>query len=287
MKAYRFLLALLFVMPSLAASSQSEDKPIDKVQYRITYKTKFIEDTTNVDSTGHYRYKDDDMRLDIGRKVSSFYSGRTAAMLEFMNKSFERSNTIDLRNFSLPKPKITWKVYRNYPEGQTSFLTSVLMNSYRVSEPTQTPDWQLLEDTCTILGYHCSKADCDFKGRHWTAWYTVDIPLDGGPWKLMGLPGLILKAEDSAHQYIFEASSLEQIDGKEDLTLDSGYKKYEAVTQRQLDQMSRTATAADMMFEGGKRIVQVKDKDGNELSDAELRRKYGKTRPYNPIEVIK
>ncbi len=56
----------------------------------------------------------------------------------------------------------------------------------------------------TIVGYKCKKAICNFRGRKWTAWYTLDIPISEGPWKLDGLPGMIFKAIDSLNQFSFE-----------------------------------------------------------------------------------
>ena len=44
---------------------------VDQLAYRITYKTKTVNDTTK----NPYKYRDDDMRLDIGKNgVSRFYS---------------------------------------------------------------------------------------------------------------------------------------------------------------------------------------------------------------------
>ena len=54
-------------------------------------------------------------------------------------------------------------------------------------------------------------ATTDFRGRHWTAWFATDIPVSDGPWKLGGLPGLILEAYDKGHQYTFTAVGLERV----------------------------------------------------------------------------
>ena len=54
-------------------------------------------------------------------------------------------------------------------------------------------------------------ATADFCGRHWTAWFATDIPVSDGPWKLGGLPGLILEAYDKGHQYTFTAVGLERV----------------------------------------------------------------------------
>ena len=41
-------------------------------------------------------------------------------------------------------------------------------------------------------------------GKQWRVWYCEDIPASAGPWKLRGLPGLIVKAEDIDGIHCFE-----------------------------------------------------------------------------------
>lgn len=56
---------------------------------------------------------------------------------------------------------------------------------------------EIADSTKNILGYDCVMATAHYHGRDWTAWFTPDIPLPEGPWKLTGLPGLILEASES------------------------------------------------------------------------------------------
>lgn len=53
--------------------------------------------------------------------------------------------------------------------------------------------------------YECRKATGQFGGRTYEAWFTPDIPVGSGPYKLGGLPGLILEARslDGAVQFSF------------------------------------------------------------------------------------
>ena len=54
----------------------------------------------------------------------------------------------------------------------------------------------------TIGGYLCKTATCQLHGRQWTVRYCEDIPTTAGPWKLCGLPGLIVAAEtDGIHRF--------------------------------------------------------------------------------------
>lgn len=68
---------------------------------------------------------------------------------------------------------------------------------WRVKEKTPTLSWELYEETKTIGDFICHKAIVSFRGRNYTAWYTPQIPLPYGPWKLQGLPGVILEAYDT------------------------------------------------------------------------------------------
>ena len=80
------------------------------------------------------------------------------------------------------------------------------------TEPLSEMQWTIVEDsTATVLGYECVMAESDYHGRHWKAWFTPEIPMSFGPWKLHGLPGLILKAEANGG-FSFLATGLEHTD---------------------------------------------------------------------------
>ena len=51
-------------------------------------------------------------------------------------------------------------------------------------------NWIIFNDsTKTIGGYHCMLAQCDLCGWNIKAWFTPEIPVGCGPWRLWGLPG--------------------------------------------------------------------------------------------------
>ncbi len=58
-------------------------------------------------------------------------------------------------------------------------------------------NWKIEKESKKIGKYSCKKATANFRGRDYIAWFTSEIALQFGPWKLNGLPGLILEAYDT------------------------------------------------------------------------------------------
>ena len=83
---------------------------------------------------------------------------------------------------------------------------------YNYTESLGGINWELTDSTSEILGYGCQMAECDYHGRHWTVWFTTEIPVSEGPWKLQGLPGLILRAEETDGFFDFTATGIESYD---------------------------------------------------------------------------
>ncbi|MDM1521909.1 GLPGLI family protein [Empedobacter stercoris] len=68
-------------------------------------------------------------------------------------------------------------------------------------EKRPTVNWKITKESQKMLGYTCYKATTKFRGRDYTAWFTPELPYNYGPWKLGGLPGLILKVENELFDY--------------------------------------------------------------------------------------
>lgn len=104
-------------------------------------------------------------------------------------------------------------VWTDYPEGQTTVRDWIFPHEFEGCEPTPEIAWTLTDDTLTVGGYLCQTATCKFRGVEWHVCYTEEIPSSAGPWRLRGLPGLIVKAESEAHTFCLtelrkEASSI-------------------------------------------------------------------------------
>ena len=101
--------------------------------------------------------------------------------------------------------------YFQYPGEQKLFTKDYLMvTAYLIEGPMPTIDWTISGDTATFGGLHCQKAIGRFRGRDYIVWFCPDLPVHSGPWKLNGLPGVIVDARDTKNEVVFAFDGVEK-----------------------------------------------------------------------------
>lgn len=157
-------------------------------------------------------YKAEPARLRIGKNSSMFYSPRE---LRWDSLGTDRKNQAMM--FIEYSRKTGGKsirgvfseyVYKNFPENKVTVFDHFALMHWTYEEDWVKPQWELKDSTKVILDYTCQMAISSYRGRIWYAWFTFDIPISEGPWKLCGLPGLILEAYDKEKDYSFTATGL-------------------------------------------------------------------------------
>jgi len=103
-------------------------------------------------------------------------------------------------------------IFKNYPKEKMTVTDDIIPEDYIYAENKVDRKWALQDGTLKVCGYECNKAVAKFGGREWTGWYAPEITISDGPWKLYGLPGLILKANDATGTHTFEAISIRKSD---------------------------------------------------------------------------
>lgn len=102
-------------------------------------------------------------------------------------------------------------IYRNFNKEKIilRFPKSAALDEYTVNDTWIKIPWEIKEEVRKIGSFNCKKATGEFRGRFYTVWFTEEIPLPYGPFKLYGLPGLILQAEDSEKMFSVNMKSIE------------------------------------------------------------------------------
>ncbi len=176
---------------------------LDTANLYITYKLDAVLDTihTNIISN-------DRMILQVGNHFTKFYSDNL-----YQNDSV--CTELSKVSTDLPVNDDLYQGYEIFKDNNSQAIKVTnrlpyMDNVFVYEESLPNIKWSISDENIEVAGYNCQKAEADFLGRKYIAWFTPDIPSNSGPWKLGGLPGLILKAYDKEKQYTFECIGISQ-----------------------------------------------------------------------------
>lgn len=127
----------------------------------------------------------------------------------WMTQNPDGSITIDRTKGNAPHKTEDLYVYKDAATSTVTVYDKWADEPGTYTEPLG-QQWEMVDDsTKTILGYECMLATCNYHGRQWKAWFSPEIPVSDGPWKLSGLPGLILEAYVPNSNFRFIATGIE------------------------------------------------------------------------------
>lgn len=179
---------------------------IEPAMIEVRYERRMVRDT--LDCANDFRTQF--FTLKAGKSVSAFYSAelKTIDSTEYRNPDAvsARLKNNELWNAVARLP--IEKVFKYFDEKKVISHDRFDLCHWLIEEELCKPVWTITDFTRNILGYECILAFTEYRGRKWEAWFTPEIPISDGPWKLCGLPGLILKAQDSKGHYVYEPLSV-------------------------------------------------------------------------------
>ncbi|WP_353147350.1 GLPGLI family protein [Flavobacterium sp.] len=114
-------------------------------------------------------------------------------------------------------------IFSNFKDKKITELKS-LKSAYLVEDTLSYPQWNITDKIKNVNNYQCQKATTFFKGREYEVWYAIEYPTIFGPWKLNGLPGLIILAQDKKSEVFFEAIEIQKTD-ENTCQIDNSIKK--------------------------------------------------------------
>lgn len=210
-KIITIIIIICIVLPLKAQLFNAKVEIFDTANFVVMYELSFREDTA------HLNYvKDANQILLIGNNgINSYqeynhyryYRGmrkkvNDGTINEWLMGGLYAADYISNYNF---------EIYKNH-NGKNIITNDHIfqMGIYEYEEAFDSFKWQIISETDTIHNYVCQKAICDFGGRTWEAWFTMEIPIGDGPYKFCGLPGLILNIADTQGHYSWKFLSIEK-----------------------------------------------------------------------------
>lgn len=200
----KYFLTFTFIISAIVIKSQSKSE-LSELQVR--YNFTFIKDTLDKNNS-----VTEPMILLTNGKKSVYYSEYYKTNIDALNKQLEAPvNKGDIRTISfngLPQAKVKHSVYKD----QNDILISVFMRDLYTFKSSDILSWKISKkENKSILGYKCSKATVTVDNKSYIAWFTYDIPINDGPYKFRGLPGLILQVSEEHGYFNFEAISINKV----------------------------------------------------------------------------
>lgn len=180
---------LLAISTSLFYNVVAQDK-------RILYEYESVKDSTKPNAK-----EKQIMVLDIRQQQSEFYE-----------ESAKRNDSTNfMRNGSLMGNQPLPVVLKDYSDDKTLRVYSKFGSNHFIAKDESPFHWMITKETADLNGMHLQKAITQAFGRTWEAWFDADIPINDGPYKFHGLPGLIVKLQDKAEAHTFNLMQIKDL----------------------------------------------------------------------------
>lgn len=208
------MMALLLAFPLLTNAQEiTISGPLSNEPAKLG--TKKIVDSSIIECIYNYRVIDHslgDMReyhaiLELGDSIFKYESYGSYRLDSALVGKQQMTLGEYLDFYNKYRPDFKEFLLENANTKRLSYYGKVSIDSYTYQEDIPQIDWVLSDSTKMICGYLCHQATAVFRGRNWIAWF-CDIPKSVGPWKLNGLPGLILEAQSEDKEHTFTAISV-------------------------------------------------------------------------------
>lgn len=285
------LFIFIFILP-FSLFAQKGELALASISYEFVHVT----DTNNRDMP-----RKEEMIVYLGQHASVYKSLTLAKRMEEAQLRMKEMGVSPapgrVNSIRISSPNISNEELYLFPrENRLAILDKIADTDYVIDLMFPEIAWEIGEETKEIGGYQCQQAIGSFGGREYTAWFAPDLPFSFGPWKLHGLPGLILQAEDSKHEVFFNFLSFDQVgeDMEVAVTLPlNSVRTNPKDFAKAKDAFQKNPMMGNPAMAGGnaKTVMVFKDASGREVSRDEMQanmersRRENEAKNNNPLEL--
>ncbi|MGC4128759.1 MAG: GLPGLI family protein [Bergeyella sp.] len=183
----------------------AQKKMTDSVDILVRYELKYQYDSLDVNAVNNEVFV---LYLNKSESLFSSYNlmKKDSVLANVKKGNTPVSSVLDMKN--TPKTKFNFRIFKDFKTKNIEVFDRINLTDFVYSEKVNI-NWKISKESAVdYKGYRCYKATGVFGGRTYTAVYTDEIPISDGPYKFMGLPGLILKIYDDKNHYVFDLISL-------------------------------------------------------------------------------
>ncbi|MDQ1096684.1 MULTISPECIES: GLPGLI family protein [Chryseobacterium] len=236
-------------------------------KYSFTYEYTFRPDSLHLDKT-----EIELMGLFVDKNESTYISLRKTkrdSAVASNNESDIASANRSVSTNTFPKEKVRGIIQKNRQSDEVVTYQTLGGERFKIIQHISY-NWHIQAETNEIQGKKCQLATMEYRGRTYNAWFTEEIPIAEGPYKFGGLPGLIVKIEDTKKQHVWELKGIEKF-----RSIKFRLSKFIPVTEMQYKKAVENylrdplVKLKDLMQRNGVTSITTTLPDGSSYSDAE------------------
>ncbi|HLS11710.1 MAG TPA: GLPGLI family protein [Flavobacteriaceae bacterium] len=256
-------LLLICVLPVVSLAQEGYITEYE-VQYEVTY---------SIDSLNLNQKTEETVYLFSGKSYGVFLNHNEAnkEAIEAALDKMRSSGRMDYVKAGWRETNFRKNIYKDFSENKVAIWMEIMDQPFRVKNPIMPLKWEMQEDSKEFMNYTVHKATTIYAGRDYEAWFTLEIPINDGPYIFYGLPGLIVELYDTENHYHFKLKSIEKLEETKTWIIPEG-KAIDRAEEATLLSKELDAIIADVMrmFAGpGEITVQV---DGKAVNASEYKR---------------
>jgi len=180
----RITATVVFLLVSIFAKAQVSGT----INYKLTIVDPALNSTSTINSVLYIK-DNQSLQMDLDKNIKP--------------QNVDENTIIDILK---GRPKFVFKDFKN----KKLILSDYIVTKTRlISDTIQNFKWSITKEKRKISNFTCTKALLNFRGRSYIAWFANDIPIQNGPWKFCGLPGLIIKINDDKDIFTYELTGID------------------------------------------------------------------------------
>lgn len=170
--------------------------------YRFTYSYQMKPDAGKRDSV-----ITDYMNLDTDGRKSYFYNAAKYARDSAYAATKSYKDLFQARSYD---QNLSYIIEKDYTKKTINFYDT-FKTVHLIIPENDAPKWKIEKEFMKINDISCQKATSRYKGRDWEAWFSKDYPVNDGPYKFSGLPGIVVSIKDSENDHVFNLIQIKKI----------------------------------------------------------------------------
>ncbi|WP_263601306.1 GLPGLI family protein [Chryseobacterium sp. PET-29] len=235
------------------------------VQY--VYSKRIMKDSIKITSQNTF--------LNIKENTSTFFSEAPYLSDSIIASDQKAGRKINFK--ALPGDLLGCYIKKDIPSKKIIYYSDEFDEHEYNYEENPSFKWEIAKESKEILGFKAYAASTKYAGRKYYAYFTTELPIQDGPYKFCGLPGLILEIFDEKNDHHFLAIGISK---EKKISIDDHIikRKYIETSKEKFIEMRKNHTEAPLkrMFEmmNSNQIYEKKDANGNII---DIRKVLGET----------